>query len=550
MRYFDTANGDFGKTGSNEWNKEVFRRAFVVEANGRKGPFRHVIERLELGFSVLVYLPGNCMRAAAEVAKSSGWKILGRLDKADSLSELWKGYTGLFDDLKSWFTAATQPHAIFENLDMLSDGHGGLDQSNEAKTALLYLTECVRTGVVLGLSDLRAGELPDPIRRPFAEEVYLSEVSFDRFPSLIPKVLADTLAGQDQQLSASAEWLLASRLRWTDPLRAVRVMESLVTGIQEDNPDREAILGRVLAKAAEATRTSRFVLPYTQAGRQIPEPKGFEPETVRLLKSAFIEPYRKWAAYSGADSAAELRKLPRGLILFGPPGTGKTTLARWLTDSIGIPVCQVSAADLKRPDWGQTERLVEELFASARRAAPCAIILDDAEDLLRERSGLQGDLASAEGGVVSAFLRAIEGYSGPIEGVLVVLTTNQFFALDKAARSRLSRHIKVPYPLKKAQVEEIVRAAEMHYSFKLNEDCAREITEFFWQPRQNTTEETESPGGRKKVASGLWAPRDILAAMQLMVGDDPGGAGFTRMKAHYEGLKALNLNTFALDKGE
>jgi hypothetical protein len=377
------------------------------------------------------------------------------------------------------------------------------------------------------LTDLRAGELPEAVRRPFSEEVYLTDVSFERFRSIVPRSLVDRLFGKGAQLPDGASWLLASRLRWTDPLRAVRIMETL-----------PGTLGEALAGAASATRTTEFTPPSAKP-ESVPRPQGFEEDTIDLLESAFILPYRAWSNYKGEDCASELRKLPRGLILFGPPGTGKTTLARWIADSIGVPTRQVSAADLKRSDWGLTERMVRELFASARRAAPCVIVLDDADDLLPERSKLQGGLASAEGGVVNAFLQEIEGYLGPLQGVLVILTTNRFDDLDRAARSRLPRHVHVPYPLTRQQVAEIVESARKHYG--LPQSLKQELDDFFFKPARNTSAKTDDAEVRRNMSADLFAPRDILAAMQLLVGEDPGGKGLSRLKKHYERLRLLNL---------
>jgi hypothetical protein len=527
--YFDSNHPDYGRHGGPDWNREVFRRAFVVEG----GAFEQVVRRLALGFSVLVYLPGNCIRAAADhvLRTSHGrWRIYGRAENAgDTLAEVWRGYTGLFETFSHWFDQGQeQPQAIFENLDLLSDGRGGLDQSNEAKTALFYLTECVRNGVVLGLSDLRAGELPEAVRRPFSEEVFLTDVPFERFRRIVPRCLVKQLTA-GSPLPSGASWLLASRLRWTDPLRSVRIMETL-----------SGDLGAVLAGAAEATRTTEFTQPCAHP-EAVPRPSGFEADTIELLEHAFIRPYRAWASYRGEDYAGELRRLPRGLILFGPPGTGKTTLARWVAESIGIPARQVTAADLKRSDWGLTERMVRDLFASARRAAPCVIVLDDADDLLRDRKTLIGELASAEGGVVNAFLKEIEGYSGPLQGVLVILTTNQFHRLDAAARSRLARHVLVPYPLAPQQVSEIVESAREYYGLPDDPVLTRELESFFFKPTQDTTKRTEEPEVRRGMESGLFAPRDILAAMQLLVDEDPIGRGLPRMQKHYERLRRLNL---------
>src|ERR1017187_756242 len=220
--YFESNHPNYGKPTWPDWDREVFRRAFVVD----NGPFKRITDRLTIGFSVLVYLPGNCIRAAGDlVSGDKKWQIYGRAEtKGDTLAQVWQGPTGLFDFFSAWFGEGHEkPQAIFENLDLLSDGRGSLDQSNEAKTALYYLTECVRSGVVLGLSDIRAGELPEAVRRPFSEEVFLGDIAFDRFQSIVPRSLVDGLFGKGSALPNGASWLLASRLRWTDPIRAVRI---------------------------------------------------------------------------------------------------------------------------------------------------------------------------------------------------------------------------------------------------------------------------------------------------------------------------------------
>lgn len=526
--------------GSPEWNLEIFNRAYRDDSG--TGHFDTVLRRLKLNFSVLVYLPGNCIRAATDAAGGEReWKIYGRPKKpGDGIPEIFKEYAGLYEIVANWISgdATTPPRAIFENLDLLDDGHGGLDPGPDARTALFYLKESIRNGVVLGLSDIHAGELPDPVRRAFAEEVWLDEVSLDRFPLLLPRKLGRSLFGASGQIGAGAAWSLASRLRWTDPIRAVRIMVSV--GECDD-------LGQVLKTVTEATRTADFRSP---TGVSPLRPTGFEDSTLDLIENTVIGPFKRWAQYAGSDGEGELRKLTPGMILFGPPGTGKTMLAQWVAESIGLPVRQVGAADLKRADWGLTERLVRDLFRSARRAAPCVVVLDDADDLLPDRNSLEGGLASAERGVVNAFLQEVQGFGGSLEGVLVILTTNRYANLDVAAKARLPLHLRIPYPLTRPQVSQIVGSAERHYRLNLEgTDAAgvplrQRLEDFFFDPLTTTASDTNDPAVRREMDRSLFSPREILAAMRLLVpavGDVPSSEDVARMRRYYETL-ALTLS--------
>lgn len=522
---FDTGHGDSDGAGSPSWNLEVFRRAFC----GRDGPFERVCERLGYGFSVLVYLPGNCISAAAaEVTRRYGdaWKEHWKLAEGDqgrTVDQILSGSTSLFDSIVSWLSpgGTKPPKVIFHNLDLLTDGRGALDSGDAAKTAHFYLTETARSGVALGLADRDAGELPSAISRPFAETLWLDEVPIERFFRLIPRKLGEALA-DSQGVPEGAAWLLASRLRWTDPIRAVRIMDAVARQAKGKG------LPGVLAAIMRATRTVEFRNPddikqpalHAETGL----PTGFEPEAVRLLQDAIIEPFQRWAGFSGSreEARVEVRRLPPGAILWGPPGTGKSLLAGWIAGSTGLPIRQVSAADLKRADWGLTERLVRDLFRSARRAAPCVVVLDDADDLLPDRGSVSGAVASAERGIVNAFLQELQGFGGRLEGVLVILTTNRFLDLDEAARDRLPIRLRIPYPLTREQVEEIVDAVARSYRLVLSEDVHNRLVEHFYRPLTHCSDDVSKEDVRRRMSSNLYSPRQIEAAMQLLIGS--GGA--------------------------
>jgi SpoVK/Ycf46/Vps4 family AAA+-type ATPase len=146
------------------------------------------------------------------------------------------------------------------------------------------------------------------------------------------------------------------------------------------------------------------------------------------------------------------KKVGGGLLFYGPPGCGKTFLARATAGEAGIHFVAVGIEEVLDMWLGQSEKKLHELFATARQKAPAILFFDEVDALGGRRSGLRHESYRT---LVTQFLSELDGAKGATEGVLVMGATNAPWDVDPAFRrpGRFGDVLFVPPPDLRARVE-------------------------------------------------------------------------------------------------
>lgn len=192
--------------------------------------------------------------------------------------------------------------------------------------------------------------------------------------------------------------------------------------------------------------------------------KGIEDKLVEIIENEIISrnPEVKWEQIAGLEFAKKavmeaivwpllrpdifrgIRAPPKGLLLFGPPGTGKTMIGKAIASEAKATFFNISSSCLTSKWVGEGEKLVKVLFSLAVMKQPSVIFIDEIDSLLTARQDCENEATRR---IKTEFLVQLDGAAtNPNDRILVIGATNRPQDLDEAIRRRMSKRLYIPLP--------------------------------------------------------------------------------------------------------
>ena len=140
-------------------------------------------------------------------------------------------------------------------------------------------------------------------------------------------------------------------------------------------------------------------------------------------------------------------RIPRGVLMVGSPGTGKTLLAKAIAGEAKVPFFSISGSDFVEMFVGVGAARVRDMFEQAKKNAPCIIFIDEIDAVGRQRGAGMGGGNDEREQTLNALLVEMDGFEG-VSGVIVIAATNRPDVLDSALLrpGRFDRQVVVPLP--------------------------------------------------------------------------------------------------------
>lgn len=271
--------------------------------------------------------------------------------------------------------------------------------------------------------------------------VYKARMITDRLGSDLTLVNKMETAGLDMKAIAPAQTpfflnLLAS---WLPILLLIGVWVFMLRGVGKGGGGGPQIFNVGKSKAKENGENITQVSFADVAG--IDEAKHELEEVVEFLREP--EKFKKIGA-----------RIPKGVLLLGSPGTGKTLLAKAVAGEAKVPFFSMSGSEFVEMFVGVGASRVRDLFAKARKSAPCIVFIDEIDAVGRKRGTGQGGGNDEREQTLNQLLVEMDGF-GNEETIIVLAATNRPDVLDRALKrpGRFDRQVYVDKPDLKGRVE-------------------------------------------------------------------------------------------------
>tara|TARA_B100000945_G_scaffold110231_1_gene87313 strand:+ start:294 stop:1379 length:1086 start_codon:yes stop_codon:yes gene_type:complete len=160
------------------------------------------------------------------------------------------------------------------------------------------------------------------------------------------------------------------------------------------------------------------------------------------IKSNILLPLKHPKIFFSKESS--ILRPSRGIILHGPPGTGKTMIARAISAEANVPFLSLSLSSLENKYYGESSKLIQAIFSLARKIQPCIVFFDEIDGLMKQRNELD---QSSVYGFKTELLAQIDGMGSRIDdSIFIIGTTNNLDYLDNAIKRRMPKLYEVQLP--------------------------------------------------------------------------------------------------------